>query len=99
MVTFILYPNNVNEELGNDLYTLVLPMEGVKKRTQEGDSEEEDSTIYTQKHSTKIKMSSLAIHTVKSIDYLIELQCQMSNLRIRLQLKKSIEVLMINQSA
>ena len=33
-------------------------------------------------------MSPLVIHTIKSIDYLIELQCQMSNLRIRLQLKK-----------
>ena len=49
---------------------------------------EEDSTIYTQKDSTKIKMNPLVIHTIKSIDYLIELQCQMFNLRIRSQLRK-----------
>ena len=59
-------------------------------KVKEEDSEEEDSTIYAQKHSTKIKMSPLYIYTIKSINYLIELQCQMSNLRIRLQLEKSI---------
>ena len=59
-----------------------------QQKVKEEYSEEEDSTIYTQKHSTKIKMSPLVIHTIKSIDYLIELQFQMSNLRIRLQFKK-----------
>ena len=69
---FILCPSNVNEDLGNELYKLVLPMEskrrGLKKRTLW------KRAIYKQKHSTKIKMSPLVIHTIKSINYLIDLQ-------------------------
>ena len=63
-----------------------------QQKVKEEDSEEEDSTIYTQKHSKQIKMGPLVIHTIKSINYLIELQCQMSNLRIRSQLEKYISL-------
>ena len=47
-------------------------------KVKEEDSGEEDSTIYTQKHSPKIKMSPLVIHTIKSINYLSKLQWKMS---------------------
>ena len=45
-----------------------------QQKVKEEDSEVEGSTIYTQNNSTKIKMSPLVIHTIKIINYLIELQ-------------------------